>query len=463
MTHDLLTGTKLRTRAAAAIDNERLGSVLREFTDSINARRLVAERDIANHQELKDAARALRSGMISRLPDVLSRFADELEARGVSVYWATDAQEACAYVTEVATRSNARLGVKSKSMVTEEIGLNEHLQAAGVEVVETDLGEYIVQLADEMPSHILAPAIHMDRRDIAALFNRISGGDLSDVPAELIAFARGRLREKFLQADLGISGCNFGVAETGTLVLVTNEGNGRLVTSIPKVHVAIMGMERLVETWDQLDLMMTLLTRASTGQDISVYVNHLAGPRRANEVDGPEEMHVVIVDNGRSNLLATEFQEMLNCIRCGACINVCPVYRHIGGSGYGWIYSGPMGAVLTPLLNASEEAGELREASSLCGACHHACPVGIPLQDLLLGLRRHRAQEKAGRSEKATWAAWASAWSHPSTYRASTKTASVLARIVPDRVKVPRWGVGRDAPQPPPGPSFRVWLKKGER
>jgi L-lactate dehydrogenase complex protein LldF len=341
-------------------------------------------------------------------------------------------------------------------MASEETGLNAALEAAGCEVTETDLGEWIIQVARETPSHIIVPAIHRDRHQIAEVLSRVAGGDLSSVPEELAAFARERLRRKFLEAELGVSGVNFGIAETGTCVLVTNEGNGRLVTSVPRVHVAIMGMERVLDSWAQLDLFLALLPRAATGQAITTYTSFLTGPRRAGEVDGPEEFHLVILDNGRSEILGSEFEEMLACIRCGACLNVCPVYRQVGGHAYGWVYSGPMGAVLTPLLLRAEGAEEVSQASSLCGACWQACPVGIPLQDLLLALRRGR---RPGAVERAAWAAWAAAWSRPAVYRASLRAGRMAGALA--GVGLRRWTADRDLPAVP-ARTFRELWESGE-
>ena len=339
---------------------------------------------------------------------------------------------------------------KSKSMATEEIDLNPALEAAGAEVVETDLGEWIIQLAGETPSHIIAPALHKDRHQIKDLFVDAvaAAATLDTEPAELVAFARGRLREVFLAADIGITGANFAVAETGSIVLVTNEGNGRLVTALPRIHVAVMGMERVAADWDQADLLLALLARSATGQRLSSYTNVVTGPRGGGELDGPDELHVVILDNGRSELLGGEFHEMLDCIRCGACLNVCPVYRQIGGHAYGWVYPGPMGAVLTPLLAADQpEAAELAGASTLCGACMDACPVQIPLQDLLLSLRRRKA-EGAGRGERAAWRAWAAAWSDPRRYDATTRAAT-WGRWAADLAGHLPGGAGLGAPAAP--------------
>jgi len=461
VSQDLLTGTTLRQRARNGVADEHVRSALRSVTDRLADMRVDAQESLTNWEELRDAARAMRGHIVARLPEILDRLASNVEASGGTVFWAADAAEATAYIAGVARDRGVKRVVKSKSMVTEEIHLNDVLQADGIEVVETDLGEWIIQLAQQMPSHILAPAIHMTRGDVADLFNRVADGDLSDVPEELCAFAREQLRNRFLTADLGISGCNFGVAETGSTILVTNEGNGRMVTTLPPVHIAVMGMERVVETWEQLDLMMNLLPRAASGQDISVYVSQVTGARRVGELDGPEQFHLVILDNGRSDLLGSEYQEMLNCIRCGACLNVCPVYRQMGGHGYGWVYSGPMGAVLTPLLNRQPEAAELSSASTLCSACYDACPVKIPLQDLLLGLRRDRADE-AGRAERATWDAWAAAWSRPGAYRTSVRMAGAMGRILPAGLFPTGWTAGREVPRRPDGGSFRRRFAKGD-
>ena len=300
--------------------------------------------------DLRAAARAMRHRTIARLPRILERLADNLLANGINVHWANDAAEANAAIVAIAERIGAKRVVKGKSMATEETGLNEALAAVGAEVVETDLGEWIIQLDTDVPSHIIAPALHLDRYDIKRIFDQHAGaGDIEATPEILNAFARKELRGRFLAADLGISGCNLAIAETGSILLVENEGNGRMCTTLPRVHVAVMGMERIVESWDDANLVLNLLARSATGQPLSSYTNIVSRPRGTEDADGPEEVHVVILDNGRSDLLGTEFSEMLNCIRCGACLNVCPVYRQTGGHAYGWVYSGPMGAVLTPL------------------------------------------------------------------------------------------------------------------
>jgi len=447
----LLGTATLRDRQCVAVADGHLRETVHRAVDRFGPARSFALGQLHDSASLRAAARAIRSEILADLPAVLERLADNVIAAGGNVCWADDATAANAYIAELATRIGARTVVKSKSMATEEIGLNEALEAVGCDVVETDLGEWIIQLAEETPSHIIAPAMHRDRYQITELFERKAGGrDLSSVPEELNAFARSRLREAFLAADLGVTGANFGVAETGSIVLVTNEGNGRMVSSLPRVHVAVMGMERVVETWEQLDLMLTLLTRSASGQGLTSYTSVVTGPRRPGEVDGPDEFHLVILDNGRSAILGTEFHEMLNCIRCGACLNVCPVYRQTGGHAYGWVYTGPMGAVLTPLLAADVPgAAELSDASTLCGACMDACPVEIPLQDLLLGLRRKKAADAGARAGIA-WRTWARAWSRPSTYRSSAKVMAFGGRLGGLAARLPgarRWAAGRELPR----------------
>jgi len=455
-----IRGTTLRERTAKAAVDDRLRTSLRHATDTFGERMADARAGLGDPEGMRRLARSVKADVLRRLPEVLSRLADQVQARGGSVCWASTAAEANAYVTAVAARIGARHVVKSKSMASEEIDLNGALEAAGCEVTETDLGEWIIQLARETPSHIIVPAIHRDRGQIAEVLSRVAGGELADVPEELAAFARQRLREKFLAADLGVSGVNFGIAETGTCVLVTNEGNGRLVTALPRVHVALMGMERVLDDWDQLDLFLALLPRAATGQALTTYTSFITGPRGAGEVDGPDEFHLVILDNGRSEVLGSEFSEMLACIRCGACLNVCPVYRQVGGHAYGWVYSGPMGAVLTPLLLDTREAEELSQASTLCGACWQVCPVGIPLQDLLLGLRR-RAADHSGRMERAGWRAWAAAWSRPAAYRASLRAGGAVRGLASMGVSFGGWGAGRELPELP-RQGFRDLWEKGK-
>jgi L-lactate dehydrogenase complex protein LldF len=344
-------------------------------------------------EQLRDRARTIRLDALRNLDRLLARFSDELEAVGGQAHFASDAAEANQIVGEILQRSGARLVAKSKSMVSEEIELNHYLASIGLEVVETDLGEYIAQLAGHTPSHIIVPVLHMTKEDVGQLFADRLGVDYSDDPIRLSRYAREALRGVFLEADAGISGVNMGIAETGSIVLVTNEGNGRLVTTTPRVHVALMGMERIVSGWDQAAVLLEVLARSATGQRLSVYTNVLTGPRRDSDPDGPEEMHVVIVDNGRSAILGGETAEILACIRCGACLNVCPVFRSVGGHAYGTVYSGPMGSVVTPGLLGRDPWWDLPYASTLCGACEEVCPVRIPIPSMLLHLRQQAAED----------------------------------------------------------------------
>jgi L-lactate dehydrogenase complex protein LldF len=385
---------------------------------------------------LRARGAAIRDAAIERLPELVDELQANLERNGATVVRAATGAEAAAYVTEVALRHGGPV-VKGKSMASEEIGLNERLEAAGIEVVETDLGEFIIQTAGEAPEHIIIPAIHKSRDDVRALLEPVAGKPLGDDPADLTAFARAHLRERFMTARVGVTGANFGVAETGTVVLVTNEGNGRMCSGVPPVHVAIMGIERVVERVADLAVLLPLLTRSGTGQKITSYVTMLSGPRTAGEGDGPKEMHVVILDNGRTRVRDTPHRSVLRCIRCGACQNVCPVYRQVGGTAYGWVYGGPIGAVLTPLLHGD---AELSHASSLCAACDDVCPVGIPLHELLLGLRRDRAAASAGILERLAFRLWSLAWSRPALYRLTTR----MARLGGRTPFVRRWTRTRD-------------------
>jgi L-lactate dehydrogenase complex protein LldF len=399
-------------------------------------------------EELRERAHEVRSRTLADLRGHLARFTAEVEALGGHVVFCDTAAEASAYVLEVCRKAHASLAVKSKSMLTEEIELNAALQAGGVEVVETDLGEYIMQLAGEPPSHLTAPALEKTAGDVAALFSEAEGKAVSSDLDELVEVGRRRLRNAFLDGDVGITGVNFAVAETGTLCTVTNEGNDRLVTTFPRVHVAMMGMERVVPTLRDLEPLLLVLAASSTGQPLTAHTTLLTGPRRVGETDGPEELHVVIVDNGRSRLLDGKYREMLACIRCGACLNVCPVYRKAGGHAYGSVYSGPMGAVLTPLLAGLERGAALPHASSLCGSCTDVCPVKIPLHELLLDLRSDLAESGiASRAERLGFLIWSLAWSRPWAFRLTARVAAVVQRLTAPLPVARNWRGDRELPR----------------
>jgi L-lactate dehydrogenase complex protein LldF len=433
------------TRSSIAVAAEPVRSAVHHATDLLAANRREALDGLSDSDALRDEAAYLRRRTLDELDDVLRQWQRASEARGVVVHRARDAADATRFAVDVLRRSAARRVVKGKSMASEEIHLNDAIEAAGISVVETDLGEFIIQLAHETPSHIIVPAIHRNRFDIADLFTADAGEAIAPVVEDEAAYARRRLRDAFLTADVGITGVNFAIADTGSICLVENEGNGRMSSSLPRVHIAIMGMERVVRDWDELDVMLALLARSATGQALSVYTNIISGPRRDGEVDGPDELYVVVLDNGRSNLIGTEYQDTLACIRCGACLNVCPVYRHAGGHAYRSVYSGPIGAVLTPLLSPGDaDAAALPHASTLCGACTDVCPVRIPLHDLLLRLR----QRSAGSHR--LFDVWSRVWSTSSGYRASvalTRVGLRFARVLPKVGWAKVWARDRALPR----------------
>ncbi|MGH8012943.1 MAG: LutB/LldF family L-lactate oxidation iron-sulfur protein [Candidatus Binataceae bacterium] len=351
--------------------------------------------EFPGYEDERDAARRIKEESVGRLDELLIQLKERLEANGCKVFFAADANEARDYILGVARASGVRRVVKGKSMATEEIGLNRAMEAAGFEVVETDLGEYIVQLRGERPSHIITPAIHLSKEDIGRLFHEKFGIDYTDQPEKLTVVARDNLRSIFLSADMGVTGANFAIAETGTLVLIENEGNGRLSSTIPEVFVAVMGFEKVIPRTEDLSHFLEVLARTATAQKLTTYTNFVSGPRRPGELDGPREMHVVILDNGRSKMLADPvLREALYCLRCGACLNVCPVYRRIGGHAYGSTYPGPIGSIISPSLFGSA-AGYMPFASTLCGACRDICPVHIDIPRILLHLR-WKANEGGG-------------------------------------------------------------------
>jgi len=391
-----VSGTKRTVikRAELALNDEFLRTAVRFTTERLRSGKQKATDEQGNWEEWRERGRQIRLHTIAHLDYYLNEFANNARANGVHVHFADTAAEAVQLTLQIAKHNAAKTVVKSKSMVTEELHLNRALDSIGVEAIESDLGEYIIQLAGETPSHIIIPAIHKNRYQIAELLSAEARETLSPDTSILAGFVRKKLREKFLEADIGMTGCNFAIAETGSMVLFENEGNARMVTTLPKTQITLMGMERIIPSWADLEVMATLLPRSATGQKLTVYMSGITGPRKATDADGPQEMHIIIVDNGRSLQLGDpEFQELLNCIRCGACLNACPVYRHIGGHAYGGTYSGPIGAVLTPALQENaEQWDDIADASTLCGACYEACPVKIPLHDMLVSLRRRKVE-----------------------------------------------------------------------
>jgi len=439
---------------------ENLGRARSKFVD---ARAAAVGSYAGDFEALRDEGQQVRDRVLNNLDVWLETFEDKAEARGAEVLYARDGDEICRLVVDIARRHGVTKAVKSKSMLSEEAGLNAALSAAGIEPIETDLGEYIQQIDDnEPPSHILAPAFHKSRDQVADLFARTHHTPRkTDIPA-LTREAREVLRQHFLSAQMGISGGNFLIAETGSVALVTNEGNGRMVTTLPRVHVVITGIEKVVPTLEDLSTLMRLLPRSGTGQDISNYVSLLTGVKAAADLDGPEHLYIILVDNGRASLVGGEFQDMLRCIRCGACMNHCPVYQTVGGHAYGWVYPGPMGAVLTPLYTGIEHALDLPHASTLCNQCAVVCPVRIPLPDLLRRLREKQV-ERGLRPfrERLALRLWAWVAAHPAAYallaRFGVRYLNWLADGT-DRIKImgiaPEWTAGRDFPAPQ-GRTFR--------
>ena len=426
--------------------------------------------EIHDLQETRNAAAVIRDRVLNDLDHWLLQFEQQATARGAVVHWAETGEDANRIVAEIAAQHGVRTAAKSKSMVSEECGLNDALELAGVKVMETDLGEYILQLAHEAPSHIVAPVVHKNKEEISDLFAEKHRLPRKTGIAELCREAREVLRPAFLNADMGISGGNFLVAETGSVLIVTNEGNGRLVTTLPRVHVAITGIEKVVPTLEDVTTLLRLLPRSATGQSITNYVSVLTGTKNKEDHDGPEHFHIILLDNGRSSLIGGEMQEMLRCIRCGACMNHCPVYQNIGGHAYGWVYPGPMGSILTPLLGGLEKSPDLPNASTFCGACAAVCPVKIPLPDLLRKLREKQMQRgMKSRQEMFMLKAWAWLALHPRIYALATRIGvrimSMLGgkdRLIHRLPAAAGWTDGRDFPAPE-GATFRQMYRKEKR
>ena len=461
-----------------ALADPRLQQAIYTATGRLKDSRLavIGDNVLPDYQELRSQANALKKHAIDNLDYYLEQFERNVEARGGRVTWCKDGTEVADFVLKLAKERGAQLIVKSKSMTTEEIDLNERLAHHGLESVETDLGEYILQLAHERPYHIVAPALHKTRYDVAEILTKNLNAPHDIVIENQTALARSVLRQKFLAAGIGISGANFLVADSGAIVLVENEGNARLTTSAPKIHIAVAGIEKVIPRAQDLAVFLKLLARSATGQLLSVYTSFLSGPRRAGEIDGPDEFHVVLLDNGRTRLLPnTERRQSLYCIRCGACLNTCPVYRKIGGHSFPWVYSGPIGAIITPqFMGAAHEPG-LPFASSLCGACAEVCPVKIDIPKILLDLRsevhKSEARGKQNRLEKLAFRAFAWLMRHPRAYQMAGRVAASLARSnngawirrVPALLNigpVRDWLSQRDLPPPPPRSFRQLWRQR---
>jgi L-lactate dehydrogenase complex protein LldF len=457
-----LTSHRFKQTAKVKLADARLQAALHKLQGNFVKGRAERVAELDNFTAIRDAAAEIRDRALAHLDTYLEAFERNATARGAVVHWAETTADVNRIVCELASKYGVRKAVKSKSMVSEECALNDALEAAGVEVVETDLGEYILQLAREPPSHIVAPVVHKTRDEVSDLFEQKHGRARRTVIAELTREAREMLRPHFLSADMGITGANFIIAETGSTLIVTNEGNGRMVTSLPRVHVAITGIEKVVPTLEDAATLLRLLPRHGTGQTITNYISFTTGVRGAHEREGAEHFHVILVDGGRTKLIGGDLQPMLRCIRCGACMNHCPVYQSIGGHAYGWVYPGPMGSVLTPSYVGLENALDLPQASTFCNQCGVVCPVKIPLPELLRKLRE-RQFERGLRpwSERAAFALWAWAARAPFVYGLlSAAGARMLRWLGGSRGRIDHlpgahgWTDRRDMPAPQ-GRTFR--------
>ncbi|MCY2962288.1 MAG: LutB/LldF family L-lactate oxidation iron-sulfur protein [Planctomycetota bacterium] len=456
--------------SAEALASPNLQIALSRLGETLAAGNKSAFEKLPGSSLLRDKARAIKDETLAHLDVHLATLEKSILARGGHVHFAADAADANEIVQRIIRERGVQRVVKSKSMVTEEIHLNKHLEEAGVEVTETDFGEFIIQVAGERPSHLVGPALHKTAEEMAVCLNDRFDQTLTKDPAEMAQFARGYLRQKFAEADLGITGGNFLVAETGTVVIISNEGNARLTTSVPKIMVSIVGIEKVIPKLSDLPIFLKILARAATGQKLSIYTSMVTGPRKPGEGDGPEEFHLILLDNGRSRILGSPMRESLFCIRCGACLNICPVYRKIGGHAYGGIYSGPIGAVISPLFDGLAETYHQPHASSLCGACQVACPVKIQIPELLI---RNRAAQHAAhvapKGEEFIYRVWSWMMRRPWLYRMAGKVA---AKVLGWKAKggwvsqlpgpLAGWTAHRDFPTPA-ATSFRDRWKELER
>lgn len=454
----------LRARTAEAVANQRVVTAVHLATWRKVDARAESLAQLPHAEEIRQRAAQIRQHVLENLPRYLEQFVQRLTALGATIHFAPDGAAARRIICDLATARGLKLAVKGKSMTSEEIHLNESLEAAGLRVVETDLGEFIVQIDHDRPSHIITPIIHKDRQQVARAMARELGCEYTEDPTELTKIARRHLRDIFRRCDLGVTGANFGIAETGSLCLVTNEGNGRMSITRPRVHVALLGIEKIVPRLSDLPVFLKLLARSSTGQPLGVYTTLINGPKRPDDVDGPSELHVVLLDNGRSDILAGPLLEVLRCIRCGACLNACPVYRQVGGHAYNSVYPGPIGSLVSPLLYGPVH-DELPRASSLCGACALACPVKIDIPELLVRLRA-LARPRQPLGKRVAMRGWAWAMRRPWLYRLGQK---LLRAFLPDNGDgwaqhgpglLKEWTAARDLRRPPPRTFRQLWAEE---
>lgn len=425
------TSNEFIAQSSNALQDTTLQTALDRGTTRAVNNRINAMAETTDATALRQQGRNARLRALNNLPELLETLEAKLTERGVTVLWAVDGEECNRHIVEIAARHEVKKIAKSKSMATEETHLNHALESAGLEVIETDLGEFVAQLAKEPPSHIVFPILHKTREQVRDLFVERLNMPPSDDPATLTAAAREFMRQQFVTADMGITGANFAIAETGTLAMVSNEGNARMCSSIPPVHVAVVGIEKVIETVDDFATLVQLLTRSATGQRLTSYVHLIGGAARPGDMDGPEHLYVILLDNRRTQIHGGDYAESLACIRCGACLNACPVYQNVGGHAYGWVYPGPIGAIVTPLLNGIHNAAPLPHASSLCGACQSACPVDIHIPDMLLALRADLvAEHDTPPMLTAGIKGWEMAMRSAPLYELSGKAASLLTNTV---------------------------------
>ncbi|MEO1192632.1 MAG: LutB/LldF family L-lactate oxidation iron-sulfur protein [Pseudomonadota bacterium] len=468
------TSTAFKRNASEALSDAQLQKALGNVRTGFIGKRAVAAAGLPEFEDLRDEALAIKNHTIANLDLYLERYEAKVQESGGQVHWCQSADEARQTILEICQAAGAKTVTKGKSMIGEEIAINPFLEKAGIEPVETDLGEYIIQLRGETPSHIIAPAVHLNKDQVAADFRRVH----SDLPAdrplddapELVAEARAVLRQRYQDADVGITGANFLIAETGSSIIVTNEGNGDLTQALPKTHIVIASLEKVIPTLEDAATILRVLARSATGQEFSTYTTLSTGPRRPGDLDGPEAYHVVLLDNGRSDLLGSEFQEVLRCIRCGACMNHCPIYHAVGGHAYGWVYPGPIGAVLTPALIGVDQAGHLPNASTFCGRCEEVCPMRIPLPKMM----RHWREEEYARNlnplpYRFGIRFWAFAAKRPWLYKTGARiAAAMMKRMAKGKGRLSKlpfasgWTSVREMPAPQ-GKTFQDLWQSGQR
>jgi len=470
-----VTSHKFKEKAHDAMQDADLRAALGRVKQGFTTARQVAASQLPEFEDLRDRSRDIKDDVLENLDYYLEYFDDQVSKQGGHVHWCSSPKEARAAILKICRDVDARTVTKGKSMITEEIALNKFLASEGIEPIETDLGEYIIQLADEPPSHIIGPAVHKTREQVTELFyehHQQYGYTNREEDAEkLVGEARAVLRHKYVTADVGITGANFLVAETGSTVIVTNEGNGDLTQSLPKTHIVVASLEKVIPTLEDVSTVMRVLARSATGQEMSVYTTFSTGPKRADDIDGPENFHVILLDGGRSEMIGTELQELLRCIRCGACMNHCPVYHAVGGHSYGWVYPGPIGAALNPQLVGLEESLHLPNASSFCGRCEEVCPVRIPLPKILRHWREKAFEQQIGpKPDRWGIELWGFFAKRPALYRLATRlSVRLLSLMAGKKGRISSllfnngWTAVRDLPAPQGQTFMEQWQKKQKR